>query len=268
VASQESYGTRKLLEDINSRLLKTVDIDGDGNNETIVAKGGFVRAVTFSQDGTMNVKKQWSAKKANASIADYAFGDFDGNGFLDVCLLDEANGMLVSHFQNNEGIFEEKKELEIKYGNFKRLFSCNMPQAKNKILMLISNDGLGTLSVASSKQAFKSVLHQKTDIEEGHYSEVYCGKIIPDKFDEIIALEDTKHIFEFFKAAADKEPERFYKFKVFEREGEAIASARGYYGRRTIAEPREVVFADINSDGLNDLALLAHNRIVIFEQKQ
>ena len=133
--------------------------------------------------------------------------------------------------------------------------------------VLLGENGVGFLSGSDFKLTLKSVFHEKTDIEEGYFTRVVRGNILPDQFDEMIALENTIHVLEFFRLDQDvKEPERFYKFKVFEKEGEAIAEARGYSGRDSSTQPREIIFADINSDGLNDLALLAHNHIVIYEQ--
>lgn len=215
----------------------------------------------------MKVATQWNAKKANARIADYTFGDFDANGKIDICLLDGANGILCTYFQSSGGHFEEKKELKLTSGEFERMVTFKRAPESAQGLVLMGESGLGFLSVADYRLALTSIAHAKTEIKDGYYARVACGNITGDPFDEMLALENTKHVLEFYTLKKESEkPDFFYKFKVFEKEGEAIAEARGYYGQDTSPQPREIIFPDINSDGLCDLALLAHNHIVIYEQ--
>ena len=81
-----------------------------------------------------------------------------------------------------------------------------------------------------------------------------------------MTLEGTDHVLECFRLdyKTPEAPRRFFNFKIFDDES-SLAQQRNPQGRR---EPRSIVSADVDGDGLADLVALTHDNILFYRQIQ
>jgi hypothetical protein len=95
----------------------------------------------------------------------------------------------------------------------------------------------------------------ETQLREAKPSDLIVGDLGGGKELEIALADHQKHRIELI-TLRDGEWKSAMNFKVFET-GQANAAG---------AEPREMAVADVTGDGLDDLILIVHDRILLFPQ--
>ncbi|MCK4374233.1 MAG: hypothetical protein KAX19_02855, partial [Candidatus Brocadiae bacterium] len=76
---------------------------------------------------------------------------------------------------------------------------------------------------------------------------------------DLLLREAKKHQLEIFYRDPDGEWKTGMRFEVFE--------ARTFDRRQGQPEPREVVAAELTGDGLTDIAIIVHDRVIVYPQQ-
>src|SRR5690606_22101847 len=106
----------------------------------------------------------------------------------------------------------------------------------------------------------KQIASYETDLRRGRLFDVAADDLNGDGKLDLLLLEPVEHHLEIVHVGDDHRLERATRWPVFE---EKTFSRRSLTGG---LEPREMAIGDVNSDGLNDIVLLAHNRVLIYLQ--
>ena len=100
----------------------------------------------------------------------------------------------------------------------------------------------------------------ETPIKDGHLNDVVSGDLNNDGRKDLVFLETARNYLDLVIFDAHHKLVPANRWQVFEE--------RTFRSRRSdLPEPREAVVADLTGDGKNDLAIMVHDRILVYPQE-
>jgi hypothetical protein len=240
------------------------DIDGDGKPEILIARESFARAVRIAPGGETTVVEQFNGRSADSQISAVATADLDGDGRKEILLVDRASNVLTVYARGEGRSFRLAANVDVPGLQVYRVYVARLNNDKADDLIVVSDRALGVLFGGGRQSRMATRWRRQAEEEDAYYAMVETGDVDNDGQDEILALENKNHVLELYRLGPKDEPERLYHFKVFD-------DLRGSMYRGPVqempAEPRELWVGDLNADGRNDLAAVAHDRLLIYYQK-
>jgi hypothetical protein len=116
------------------------------------------------------------------------------------------------------------------------------------------------LALAGSVWEYKVLDDYETPIRDGVLHDVVTGDLNHDGRRDLVFLETGKNYLDIVTFEPPHELVPANRWQVFE---ERTFKAR----RADIPEPREALIVDLTGDGRNDLAVLVHDRILVYPQE-
>jgi hypothetical protein len=100
----------------------------------------------------------------------------------------------------------------------------------------------------------------ESPIKDGHLNDVVSGDLNSDGRKDLVFLETAKNYLDLVIFNSEHKLIPANRWQVFEE--------RTFRNRRSdLPEPREAVVADLTGDGKNDLAVMVHDRILVYPQE-
>jgi hypothetical protein len=128
-------------------------------------------------------------------------------------------------------------------------------------LLLLNRDRFEVLPLSGPSLALKPLASFDSELKDTSPSDLIVAPFSGGKVDDIVLLDNTRsRVLEFFRAApgSDHAWSSVLYFPVFQ----ADPHYRGKKGYEN--EPHDYTTADINGDGLPDICLLVHDRLLIY----
>ena len=225
----------------------------------LLAGRNLVRAVRY--DGTnLLVEDQFSSTNARSDYAALTAADLDGDGEAELLVVDNTSKWLAILKRNKKGVYEAARQVDIGPFAFLGLATADTDGDGRAEVLLVGQEKLGVLFLHEAAPELKEVAAFETDDEDTTYAQVQVVDLNADGKNELLLREVQKHQLEVLYRSADAEWKTGMRFKVFQ--------GRIFERRDTPApEPREVVAADLTGDGLTDLAIIVHDRVIVYPQQ-
>ena len=129
-------------------------------------------------------------------------------------------------------------------------------------MMALGKSGFQLISSTTpQKLSLKVESRYLTDLPKIRHNGIECGDFNNDGVQDLVCLDGKKNLLEF--VTIDPKNQKWKSslhFEVFEKNLHYQGKKGGLY------EPREGLIADLNGDGLDDLAFLVHDRLLIYMQ--
>ena len=229
----------------------------------LVAQEKFARNLRLDSKGAWQVLDQYNAAESNAKIAGAATLNLDGADGNEIVLVDSGVGRL--RVLRREGsVYVAWREVEIGAFPFKATHVADLNGDGNDDLLLFGTKQFGVLYAGQSDPKLKQLASFETTLERTFFSDVIAGDINGDGTSDLTAIDTRSHFIELlnFQPATKTLPaslKHALYFKVFEEKSFSSSEQSG-------TEPRESLIADVTGDGLADLVLLIHDRILLYPQ--
>ncbi|MFU8847418.1 MAG: FG-GAP repeat domain-containing protein [Opitutales bacterium] len=245
-----------LLKGLRPAETSTFDVDGDGVNELVVARTGFARAFKVVDD-QLEMVDQFNAR-AGSDVIDAVIPLEPGPKPARLALyVAEARELQFLH-RGADGVY--RYETSVKVGrldlqNWFRLPTADSAEAG--AYLFAGEDRFWSFNGSAPAMFWASEEIYETDLEEVHYSNVFGADLNADGRHDLVALDGTEHVIDILSRREGEWRSRMF-WQVFEQN----MHYRGRTGAKL--EPREIVVGDFTGDGLPDLVLLVHDRILVY----
>ena len=259
---------RGLLTKLKPSAVSEADVDRDGRVELMMARKNFARALSVdSVKNQITVKEQYNGAEATSSIVRAELLDVDGDGTEEVLLFDAIKGALNISIlaAGKNGIHKHKKTVALGAFNITDIVKADFNSDGRRDLLVMADDKMAAILSGVRDPKFGTTAMYKTAVEEGEYFSMYAGDVGGDKRSEILALERKEHHLEILSLDGAKLTQEL-SFPVFEKREDVFRSF--FFRTSKMREPRQVVIADVDGDGRNDIIMLAHKNILIYRQKK
>ena len=224
-----------------------------------LGSGNLVRAVRY-EDGNLVVQDQFSSRNARSSFAALAAVDLDRDGETEILAADLTSEWLAVLRRNEKGVYDVSRNIEIGPFEFVGLATADLDGDGTEEVLIAAQEKVGVLFLEKGGPELRQVSSYETDQKDTAYAQSVIADLNGDGRNDLLLREVQQHQLEVLYLGPEGEWKRGMRFKVFEgrifEEGQAQA-----------AEPREVVAADLTGDGLTDIAIIVHDRVVVYPQQ-
>jgi len=247
----------------------TADVDGDGRVELLLAQKNFVRAVvwpTQSRDKPTNgapaflVKDQINGVSSSSRIMGAAALTAGTNRVASIALLDAERKALTLCGRDAAGVWQVVRNLALPVSEFSGVQALALGGARWNAVALLSSTAVAWKSFEGQVWEWSPLHEYETPIKDGYLADVVVGDLDGDRTADLVFLETAKNHLDLVTFEPPNRLVPADRWPVFEE--------RSFLSRRATApEPREALIADLTGDGKNDLAVLVHDRILVYPQE-
>jgi hypothetical protein len=246
-----------LLKGVQPSQLSVFDVDADGVNELVVGRTGYARALRV-RAGELEMVDQFNARRGDelvsAVVPVYAQG-----ALAQVAFYVESAGEFQFLEPDADGVFRYRMTQtagKIKLSQWRRL-TGRSAQAE---YIFAGADCFWRLPASSDVWTREVIDRYETALKDVQYSYLECADFDRDGRADLVAIDGKNHVAEILVQNQSNWGSRMF-WQVFEQN----LHYQGRTGGRV--EPREVLVADLTGDGKLDLALLVHDRVLIYPQR-
>lgn len=236
------------------------DLDGDGKEELLLPQKNFVRAVVLEGESgspTFRVKEQINGESGDSRIASIIAAPKSEKAGRRLYLLDAARNRWAILERNRDGVWDVLRELELAENDFAAM---QLIDVDGPAVGFAGPNTVGWLAAADRGWEMDRGAGYDSAIEKGRLMDVEFGDLNNDGRTDVLFIESARHHLEIATLAKDGRLENAVWWQVFE-ERTFRSSGSG------MPEPREAVIGDFTGDGKNDIALLVHDRVLLYPQE-
>ncbi len=234
------------------------DVDGDGTQELLVPGPNFARAFTLGAKGVPIVVGQWNLDDAGARVGAVAAGDLDGDRSPEIVVSEKGTKTLrVLKLVGSE----QRSLARVELGDLdpKGLRVADLDGDGAQDVVLLGADRFAVVQAGRSDPGFVEAVDFESPLKNAYLDEVAFGDVNSDGVTDAVLTETHQHriaIAALVKGALA----HVLDFPVFE---EHVFERSGGSGN----EPRELVLADVTGDSKTDVAILVHDRVLVYPQE-
>jgi hypothetical protein len=249
--------------------MTSADVDGDGKAELLLPQRNFLRAVLLKSDESDATNKTWSFTvkdqingAANNSRLVGATTIRNGNAPVNSLFLFDAEKKVVTLSERNtNGAWQVVRNMSLPFTDFTELTPVGLGAGKPNAVGFLGLNAVGWLPLFGNAWQFTELDGYETPIKDARLNDVVSGDLNQDKRKDLVFLETAKNYLDVVIYSKDRKLIPANRWAVFEE--------RSFRGRRSgdTQEPREALVMDFTGDGKNDLAIIVHDRILLYPQE-
>ena len=254
--------------EIQQPWLSAADIDGDGKPELLLTQRNFLRAVVLKREGgatdggawVFKVKEQINGASSNSRLVAAASVANCTNSVASLFLLDAEQKALTLCERDSSGVFQVVRNIPLPVSDFIGLQPIALGAANANAVAFLGLNASAWLPLDGKAWELKELDGYETPIRDGHLNDVVSGDLNNDGRKDLVFLETARNYLDLVIFDANHKLIPANRWQVFEE--------RTFRGRRSdLPEPREAVVADLTGHHKNDLAVLVHDRILLYPQE-
>ncbi|MFO0962996.1 MAG: VCBS repeat-containing protein [Phycisphaerales bacterium] len=259
VLESKDMGQFGLVQAANGDNTLVADADGNGKSELLVADRNYVRALRFEPKPAGGASPGWqvvtqmNAKNTDAKlVALTQLGDRIVAG-------DRDGARAIVFARGKEGKWEQSEIIEIPGFKFSQLAAGKFAGDGKDGLVAVGDDAFALVRLAGERILLETVGSWTSDDPRQVPHELVPGDLNGDGFTDVVVLDGGEQMADILTFSQAQRLLHALSFKIFETR---LFSG----GERQEFEPSMGEIVDVTGDGLNDLVLLAHDRLLIYPQ--
>ena len=229
-----------------------------GKKGLLVAQENFARHMVLSPQKRWEVADQFNITESNSKIVAGTVINLNGDGDVEIALVDSGLHKLRI-LRKVDGSYQSWKEIDIGDFSLKALKVADLNGDQHDDLILFGPDKFAVLFAGGTSPALKELAAFESQLEKIYPTDVVAGDLNGDGHVDM-AMTDTKsHFVEIIQYRPTTGLKHALYFRIYEQKSFHNEDSKD-------TEPREALIADVTGDGLADLILLAHDRLLVYPQ--
>lgn len=229
----------------------------DGNDALLVVQDSFARNLRMEENGRWKVVDQYNAASSSAKIKGVAVLDLVGDSLPEIVMYDRTSQSLV-FLRLEQGVYRAWQSLKVGVFDVRGMRTADLNADGSMDVLFFDGEKMGMVYSRSRDLVVRPIASYETDNKDGQLFDMTPGDLNGDGKIDVLLLDPTDHNLEIVTRAEDGKIERALRWQVFEE--------KTFNRQSGSMEPREAVIADTNDDGLEDIVLLVHDRVLIYRQ--
>lgn len=250
----------KDLEGLSRAQTALSDVNGDGKAEWLVCATGYARAYRINDDDILEVVDQYNARDSKDMTTLPLRMDIDSDGQLEILLYVVQQGAFQVLEADDAGVYRYDRTEDV--GAIKPLRALNQinRHSSQEPLLILGRQQVWLLEPGKPVLVTNIQYERENDLPKIIFNDIATGDLIHGGQPEMLMIDGTNNFLELLKLSEDGTWESELFFEVFDTDAH-------YQGRQGAPlEPRDVRIDDVTGDGLDDLIILVHNRVLIYPQ--
>ncbi len=251
--SMPQFGLVQAAGPTNTAML---DVDGDGDQELLIADENFVRACAFDSTAGWRVVDQITLPDPSTRLT--SLSTMEENGRQIIVASDQANRRLVM-MTKQDGAWGVAESLGLTGINPSSITAGRFTGDDAMSVVAFAGDAFGLVRLSGERVALEDFATYRSDEDDRLEHEAEFGDINGDGFLDMIVLDAREQMCQIFTLSASRKLFFATEFRVFESRLFSRGDSRSF-------EPSNAIIADMNGDGADDLVLEVHDRYIIYPQ--
>jgi len=251
--------------------LSVADVDGDGKPELLMTQKNFLRAVVLKSEtqspGSTNksgwvfhVKEQINGAASNSRLTGAAAIPRGTNTVPALFLLDAERKALTLCVRDAAGVWQVERNVTLPVTEFNSLQAVAWGGGTANSVAFLGLNAIAWMPLSGDTWEFTTLDGYETPIKDGFLNDVVSGDLDNDGRKDLVFMETSRNYLDLVIFDKNHKLVPGDRWQVFEQK-----TFRGRGG--DAPEPREAVVADLTGDGKNDLAVVVHDRILLYPQE-
>jgi hypothetical protein len=231
------------------------------NPAVVVSQDNFSRSFQLDENNRWKLLEQFNANEPNAKLAGSVLLNLDGQPGDEIVLVDTGVKRLrILRKEQPDQQYTAWKEIELGDFPFRFARRGDLNGDGQEDFLLFGGSRFAVLYAGRTDPELKEIASFETALEKVYFADVVVGDLSHDDKTDLIILDTRSHYLEILDYDAEAGLRHALHFKIFEDKSFTSSDESGG------AEPREGIVADVTGDGLNDLIILVHDRLIVYPQ--
>jgi hypothetical protein len=247
------------------------DVDGDGKPELLLPQRNFLRAVVLRPDKdnadstnrgwSFYVKDQINGAGNNSRLVGAMSLRNGSNAVGSLFLLDAERKALTLSERDTNGVWHVARNLALPISDFFELQPVSFGGTAPNAVGFLGLGAVAWMPLRGKTWEMAELDGYETPIRDARLNDVVTGDLNQDGRKDLVFLETAKNYLDLVILDKSGKLTPANRWPVFEE--------RSYRGRRgsDSQEPREAVIEDFTGDGKKDLAIIVHDRVLVYAQE-
>lgn len=262
---QKSDGSFQRLEGPHSRseLVKEApiegfdlaDVDGDGKPELLLAQKTLARALAV-KDGRWTVVDQYNPESSESEVVGLAVLP-QPSGPPKLALYDRKVRDLLIFARKDKQPYAVQQTMPAGQFDLRTMLAGPLGPGGGLALLLSDPRKLAVFPADTVGQTLVETHSYESPIKDAFLTDTVIGDVNHDGIRDVIVVESRKANLEVLTTLPDGGLVRVTSFQVFQGKRFSDEPERG-------GDPREVLIGDVTGDRVDDIVLIAHDRVIVY----
>ena len=206
----------------------------------------------------LQVTDQANAASSRAKVKGAAALDVDGDGKAEVALFDSEKKTVTVLHRNETGVYEPGADMPVGALEYLAMFAADVNGDGRTDLVVHGKDAFTVLYAAGANRELSELFTVESSMRDARLYDFAIGDLNGDGGPDIATLDAANRAITVFSYAPASGFKQRISWRLYEK--------KMHENTRRDGGAREIIVKDLNGDGLEDIAVLIHDRLLVYLQ--